>query len=61
MYGSGMSRLVKASGRENHDGEAAAGMLSNEGRYADAAAAGLPKSDSPLGRAFMGDEERVWL
>jgi hypothetical protein len=50
MYGSGMSKLVNASGRENHDGDAA-GMLSSEGRYVDAA--GLPKSDSPLGRAFI--------
>lgn len=50
-----MSKLVNASGSENHDGEAA-GMLSSEGRYVDAAA-GLPKSDSPLGRAFMGVEK----
>jgi len=59
MYGSGISKLVNASGRENQD-VVAAGMLSKVGRYVELLeSAGLPRSDSPLGLFFIGDLE--WL
>ena len=63
-YGSGMSRLVNASGKENHDAEPAgmAEMLSNLGNvglYAECVDfAGRPRSDSPLGLLlFIGDQD----
>ena len=60
-YGSGMSRLVNASGKENHDARAA-GMLSSVGLYAELLdSAGFPRSDSPLGLLFIGDHECVCL
>ena len=55
--------LVNASGKENHDGDAA-GTLSSRGNVGLNVelliSAGLPKSDSPLGLLFIGDVEGVW-
>lgn len=54
-YGKGMSKLVNASGNENHDVDAA-GMLSNAGRYGILRTSlGRPRSDSPLGLLFIGE------
>lgn len=58
-YGMGMSRAVRASGRENHDVDAA-GISSNVGWYAVPRTlfTGRPRSDSPLGRElFIGECE----
>jgi len=51
--GSGINKLVRASGSENHDVDAA-GMLSSAGVYdVLRRSAARPKSDSPRGRPFF--------
>jgi hypothetical protein len=57
-YGSGTSKAVNASGRENHEVEAA-GMSLRLGAYVLMFTSFLPRSDSPLALPFIGEPE--WL
>jgi hypothetical protein len=57
-YGSGTSNAVNASGRENHE-EEAAGRSLKLGAYVLMFTSFLPRSDSPLALPFI--DELEWL
>ena len=57
-YGNGTSSAVRASGKENHDVEAA-GISERLGVHMLVFTSFLPRSDSPLALPFIGGAE--WL